>query len=185
MSNAPTKRSHGEGTKRCRWVQGDALLERYHDREWGIPVRTGRAHFERLSLEVFQAGLSWRLILHKRTALRRCFHRFDPVEVARYGARDVGRLMQEKSIIRNRLKIEATIRNAQRFIEICREHRSFNRYLNACGKTSHGLMSRLQQDFAFVGPRVSQAYLQSVGQITAPHECGCFMHPESRVREDS
>ena len=161
--------------KRCLWVAGDPLLIRYHDAEWGRPVRTSRSHFERMSLEVFQAGLNWRLILHKRPAFRKAFRGFDPVKVARMGDRDVERLMKDAGIVRNRLKIESTIDNARRFLALSKEHGSHTRYLDSIGSTKKAMQASLRRNFRFMGPLVAEAYLQSVGLIPAPHQRGCFM----------
>src|SRR3954468_16935455 len=99
----------------CGWPGEDPLMQAYHDTEWGKPLRDDRKLFEFLILEGMQAGLSWRCVLHKRENFRKAFHRFDPGKIARYGAADVKRLMSDAGIIRNRLKIEATIVNARTF----------------------------------------------------------------------
>ena len=165
---------------RCRWVAGDPLLMRYHDSEWGEPVRTIRAHFERMSLELFQAGLNWRLILHKRAAFRKAFYGFDPARVSRMGVRDVERLMKDATIVRNRLKIESTIDNAGRVLALAKEHGSFNRYLASIGVTKKTMQASLRRDFRFMGPLVAEAYLQSVALIPAPHQRACFKKTRRR-----
>ena len=101
-----------DGLARPRWAAGDPLLREYYDTEWGMPVRTEQGVFERLSLEAFQSGLSWAIILRKRPAFREAFAGFDPETVAAFGEADVERLLQDAGIVRNRAKIEATIRNA-------------------------------------------------------------------------
>ena len=115
--------------RRCPWPEGDELMLRYHDREWGVPLHDDRKLFEFLVLEGMQAGLSWRTILHKRENFRRAFDGFDFVKVARYGERDVERLLSDAGIIRNRAKIRAAINNAQRFLEVRKEYRTFDRYI--------------------------------------------------------
>src|SRR6516225_2195688 len=107
--------------KRCPWPLGDDLMLRYHDKEWGIPVNNDRKIYEFLILETFQAGLSWRTILHKRENFRKAFASFDYKKVARFGAKEKGRLMKDKGIVRNRAKIQAAIDNAQKFMEIQKE----------------------------------------------------------------
>src|SRR5258708_36811430 len=97
--------------QRCAWAESDPLLRKYHDTEWGVPERDGRALWEKLILDGFQAGLSWITILRKREAFRAAFARFDPAKVARFGARDVERLMGDAGIVRNRAKIDATVGN--------------------------------------------------------------------------
>ncbi|HKY34044.1 MAG TPA: DNA-3-methyladenine glycosylase I [Candidatus Polarisedimenticolia bacterium] len=165
---------------RCAWADGDPRLARYHDREWGVPVRTSRAHLERISLEVFQAGLSWRLILAKRSALRRAFARFQPARVARFTRRDVDRLMSDPGIVRNRMKIEATIRNARRVLELARLHGSVDRWLDEAGRDREALFAALRRELEFMGPLVAESYLQSIGRLPAPHQRGCFLRPARR-----
>ena len=113
------------GKKRCSWAVNDPLLIEYHDKEWGVPLETDDELFERMTLEIFQAGLSWRLILQKRNALRDAFADFSIERVASFTAKDVERLLKDKGIIRNRLKIESTIENARRLKKIVGEYGSF------------------------------------------------------------
>src|SRR5881397_349309 len=106
-------------SKRCRWVgTDDPMMLEYHDREWGMPVHADRKHFEFLVLEGAQAGLSWSTILNRRAGYRRAFASFDFQQIARFGARDLQRLLDDEGIIRNRLKIASTISNAKAFLEI-------------------------------------------------------------------
>ena len=105
-------------TTRCRWAGSDPLYVRYHDEEWGVPMTDDRAMFEKLVLEGFQSGLSWITILRKRENFRKAFHRFDAKRIARYGAKDIARLMADEGIVRNRLKVEATIDNARALLEL-------------------------------------------------------------------
>lgn len=114
---------------RCRWCLGDALYMTYHDEEWGVPVHDDRKHFEFLVLESAQAGLNWLTILKKRENYRLAYDNFDPHAVARYGDEKVSELLQNTGIIRNRLKIEASINNARRFLEIQRDFDSFDTYI--------------------------------------------------------
>ena len=166
--------------RRCRWAQSDPVLARYHDAEWGRPVRQGRAHFERMTLELFQAGLSWRTILAKRPAFRAAFRGFDPRVVSRFTRRDVARLMRDAGIVRNRLKIEAAIDNAQRFLTAARRHGSFARYLASIGPRPVGMMEALRRDFRFMGPLVAESYLMSVGLLPVRHEKDCFLRRAAR-----
>ncbi|MFM1883774.1 MAG: hypothetical protein RJA05_2183, partial [Planctomycetota bacterium] len=109
----PRVKDSGESVSRCWWCGSDPVYVAYHDREWGVPVTGDRALYEKLVLDGFQAGLSWITILRRRPAFRRAFVRFDPAKVARFGARDVQRLLQDEGIIRSRAKIEAAIANAR------------------------------------------------------------------------
>src|SRR3989338_3145418 len=117
---------------RCPWpVLDDPLYLRYHDREWGVPVKADRKIFEFITLEIFQAGLSWRTVLHKRENFRRAFARFDFRIIALFGRGERARLLRDPGIIRNRLKIDATIHNAQRFLDVRRGFGTFSRYMRA------------------------------------------------------
>ena len=179
---------------RCRWAQnGDAEYVRYHDEEWGQPSRDDRHLFEMLILEGAQAGLSWSTILRKRAGYRRAFARFDPRRVARFDARRRAVLFKDEGIVRNRLKIEATVGNARAFLEVQREFGSFARYLwafvgdrpvvNRPGATrrlpaSTPLSDRIAKDlkkrgFRFVGTTIVYAYLQAVG-VVDDHAASCW-----------
>ncbi len=118
-----------DAKRRCPWCLGSEQYLRYHDEEWGVPVHDDNRLFELLILEGAQAGLAWSTILNKRDNYRRAFARFDPAKVARFGARDVKRLMADAGIVRNRMKIESAIANARAFLEVRREYRSFDAYL--------------------------------------------------------
>ena len=169
-------------------------MMRYHDEEWGVPLHDDRALFELLSLDGFQAGLSWRTILHKRDAFRRAFDNFDPERVARYAEGDVRRLLADSSIVRNRLKIAATIGNAQHLLEVQREFGSFDIYIwrFSEGRVLHAprgvtfetmpsftpesdAMSRdlRERGFRFVGTTICYAFMQSIGMAN-DHINGCW-----------
>lgn len=186
-----TKDTH---KKRCSWVPaGHALYERYHDTEWGQPVRNDATFFEFLLLEGAQAGLSWETILKRRENYRQAFAGFDAKSVARFGARDVARLMQDTGIIRNRLKIESAITNAQIFLMIQKESGSFSKYAWSFvdGKIRHrpGRKARVTspeatnlaadlkyRGFKFFGPVIAYAFLQATGLVD-DHEPRCFLFP--------
>ena len=181
--------------KRCPWPEGDELMVRYHDREWGVPLHNDRKLFEFLVLEGMQAGLSWRTILHKRENFRRAFDGFDFEKVARYGARDVKRLLADAGIIRNKAKIRAAINNAQRFLEIRKEFGTFDRYiwgfvddkpvlnrrrrlsqLPARTPLSDAISADLKKrGFQFVGSTVIYAHMQATGMVN-DHIVGCFCY---------
>jgi len=182
---------------RCPWAETDDLYRKYHDEEWGVPVHDDRTHFEFLVLEAAQAGLSWLTILRKRENYRRAYRRFDPVRVSKFGDREVRRLLEDPGIVRNRKKIEASIQNAKRFIEVQREFGSFDVYLwryvggrplvNRWGNVSEipsksAVSYELSKDllrrgFRFVGPTILYAYLEAVGVLN-DHLVTCFRHPE-------
>ena len=178
---------------RCAWAGNDPLMIAYHDREWGVPMHDDRALFELLVLEGAQAGLSWSTVLKKREGYRRAFVGFDPRKVARFGRRDVARLMADAGIVRNRLKIESTIENARHVLEVAREHGSFDRYLwsfvgsapvrgrrrslgdvPATTPESDALSKDLKRrGFRFVGSTIMYAFMQAVG-MADDHVAGCF-----------
>ena len=159
---------------RCPWADGDPLLARYHDEEWGVPVATDAAHFERLSLEVFQAGLSWRTILNKRAAFRRAFARFSPKKVAVFKERDIRRLLGDPGIVRHRGKVEATIGNARRLIALSKAHGSFARWLESLPPDLKALQAVLREEFRFMGPEIAKSYLESVGKVPVRHHPRCW-----------
>jgi DNA-3-methyladenine glycosylase I len=182
--------------ERCSWSVGiDPAYERYHDSEWGVPVRDDRRHFEFLVLESAQAGLSWWTILRKREGYRRAFADFDAAKVARFNARTVERLMNDASIVRNRQKIEAAIVNARGFLEIQKEFGSFDRYVwpfvggkplmnrwrkqgevPATSKESDALSKDLKaRGFKFVGSTIVYAHMQATGLVN-DHLVSCFRY---------
>ena len=183
-----------DGRVRCFGGPGDPLMMSYHDEEWGVPVHDDRKHFEMLILDGFQAGLSWRTILHKREAFREAFQDFDPVEVAAYTDEDVARLLANAGIVRNWLKIAAAISNAEHFIQIQREHGSFDKYIwqftgyktlrnpkgvswdtmPASTPESDAMSKDLRKrGFRFVGTTICYAYMQSAG-IVNDHVNDCW-----------
>ena len=186
-----------DGLIRCFGGPEDPLMMSYHDEQWGVPVHDDLALFELLSLEAFQAGLSWRTILHKRDNFRRAFEGFNPEKVSRYGEPDSKRLLADAGIVRNRLKVAATIRNAQLFLEVRSEHVSFDRYMwqftghgtlrnpeitietmPAFTPESDAMSSDLKKrGFKFVGTTICYAFMQSAGMVN-DHVVGCFRAPE-------
>jgi len=185
---------------RCAWVGFDAGMRAYHDDEWGVAVRDDRRHFEFLVLDAFQAGLSWAIILRKREGFRAAFAGFDPERVARFGDTDVARLRADAGIVRNRQKIEATIRNAAAFLDVREAHGSFDAFIwgfvdgrtrqNRWTRTSDvpaktdesEAMSRalVEHGFSFVGPTICYAYMQAAGMVN-DHLVDCFRHDEVRA----
>jgi len=184
--------------KRCAWVnEGDALMLGYHDREWGVPVHDDRTHFEFLVLEGAQAGLSWSTVLRKRNAYRRAFSRFDPRKVARFTENRIQKLLLDPGIIRNRLKIEAAVRNARSFLEVQKEFGSFDAYIwrfvdgkprrnrwrsmrqiPATSPESDALSKDLRQrGFRFVGSTIIYAHMQAIGMVN-DHVVDCFRYRE-------
>jgi len=179
-----------DGRPRCRWCAGAPEFEPYHDNEWGYPVGDDQRLFEKVSLEAFQSGLSWRTILAKRENFRRAFDRFDFHQVARYGAKDVARLLADEGIVRHRGKIEAVINNAQRAVELQAAEGSLAAYLwryEADPSTAAAPQSAstspesiaLSKDlkkrgWKFVGPTTIYAFMQAMGLVN-DHAVGCVM----------
>jgi DNA-3-methyladenine glycosylase I len=183
---------------RCTWVgAGDPLMLRYHDREWGVPVHDDRKHFEFLVLEGAQAGLSWSIVLRKREGYRRAFSQFDPARVARYDERRIQKLALNPAIIRNRLKIEAAVRNARSFLAVREEFGTFDSYcwrfvggrprvnrwkrmsqIPATSPESDAFSKDLKRrGFRFVGSTIVYAHMQAVGMVN-DHLVGCFRYRE-------
>ena len=184
---------------RCTWSQGvDPVYERYHDTEWGVPVRDDRTHFEFLVLEGAQAGLSWWTILRKRDGYRRAFAEFDAAKVARFTSRTIEKLMGDASIVRNRQKIEAAVNNARAFLKIQGEFGSFDAYVwpfvggapivnrwrkhgdvPPTSKESDALSKDLKaRGFKFVGSTIVYAHMQATGLVN-DHLVGCFRYGET------
>lgn len=178
--------------KRCRWCNmTNPAYVAYHDHEWGIPVHDDGKLFEMLLLESFQAGLSWECILNKREAFRKAFDGFDCERIAHYNESKLQSLLQDKGIVRNRLKVKAAVTNARVFLEIRREYGSFDRDLwsftdgsivHETGIATSPLSDAISQDLRqkgmkFVGSTVVYAYLQAVGVINS-HEGSCWLAPK-------
>lgn len=183
--------------KRCAWAGASAIEQAYHDEEWGVPVRDDRTLFEFLILEGAQAGLSWTTILNKRARYREVFDNFDAERVARYTPKRVENLLKDPGIVRNRLKVNAAVTNAQAFLAVCEEHGSFADYLwpfvggepiqnawvdfeqvPATTKESDILSRDLKKrGFKFVGSTICYAFMQAVGMVN-DHTTDCFRYRE-------
>ena len=186
------------GKKRCAWAEGgNELYIQYHDREWGVPVHEDRKQFEFLILEGAQAGLSWSTVLNKREGYRKAFANFDPVKVARFSEKKIETLIQNSSIIRNRLKITSAVSNARAFLAIQKEYGSFDNYIwafvwgkplqnrwkamaevPATSPESDALSKDLKQrGLKFVGSTIMYAHLQAAGLVN-DHLVSCFRYRE-------
>ena len=186
------------GKKRCAWAEsGNELYIQYHDREWGVPVHEDRKQFEFLILEGAQAGLSWSTVLNKREGYRKAFANFDPVKVARFSEKKIETLIQNPSIIRNRLKITSAVSNARAFLAIQKEYGSFNTYIwafvggkplqnrwnamdevPATSPESDALSKDLKQrGLKFVGSTIMYAHMQAAGLVN-DHLISCFRYRE-------
>lgn len=175
--------------QRCAWADSDELMRAYHDEEWGVPERDSRALWEMLMLEGFQAGLSWSIILRKRESFRKAFKGFDPKKVAKFGEKDIARLMQDEGIVRARAKIVATIEGARIFLEMQKSGEDFSKWvwgfvggkpiqnsgpLPAKSELSEKISKELKQrGFKFVGPVIVYAWMQAVGMVN-DHAETCF-----------
>jgi DNA-3-methyladenine glycosylase I len=186
-----------DGVRRCEWSGADPEMVAYHDTEWGVPVHDDTVHFEFLVLEGAQAGLSWSTILKRRAGYRKAFAGFDAAKVARFTPAKVDKLLTDTGIIRNRAKVEATVRNARGFLEVQREFGSFDDYiwgfvggrpivnkwrrmaqLPPISAESEALSKDLKRrGFGFVGPTVCYAHLQATGLVN-DHIVSCFRYAE-------
>jgi DNA-3-methyladenine glycosylase I len=190
------KRRRADNPSRCSWAQGDENI-RYHDLEWGLPIHDDRLLFEFLILEGAQAGLSWATILKKRENYRQAFDGFVPAIVAKYGTRKQKSLMANPGIVRNRLKIESAITNAQAFLAVQAQHGTFDEYIwsfvggqprqnarqsmkDVPARTAESdAMSKdlKRRGFRFVGTTICYAFMQAVGMVN-DHLVSCFRHVE-------
>jgi DNA-3-methyladenine glycosylase I len=178
------------GKWRCSWAEGDAMMTAYHDTEWGIPIRDDRALWELLILEGFQAGLSWRIVLQRRTAFRAAFEGFVPARVAAFDAAKIESLMANPGIIRARAKIVATIGNARAYLAMQAAGQSFadfawgmaggepiigdGLHVPASTPVSHAMSLALKKSgFKFVGPVIAYAWMQAAGMVN-DHAESCF-----------
>ena len=188
----------------CNWPGNDLLMQKYHDEEWGVPLHDDQKLFEFLVLEGFQAGLSWATVLKKREAFRDAFRGFDPEQVASMNNEDVHRLMMDPRIIRNKMKIEATIHNAGCFLKVRKEFGSFDKYIwgfvdyqpkvNGFTKLSElpaktplsDLISAdmKKRDFKFVGSTIVYAHMQATGMVN-DHLVHCFRYSETHISQFS
>ncbi|MGE0569361.1 MAG: DNA-3-methyladenine glycosylase I [Bacteroidia bacterium] len=181
----------------CTWQLGDKLMTTYHDKEWGVPVVSDKKHFEFLILESFQAGLSWKTILHRRKGFQNAFANFDCKKVSKFTSRDVAKLMKDEGIIRNRLKIEGAINNAKLFMDIQNEFGSFNKYIwqfvnnkpiinrikeqnkiPAISNESDEMAKDMKKrGFKFRGSTICYAYMQAIGMVN-DHLVSCPRYKE-------
>ncbi len=186
-----------DGNTRCGWVGGKPHVITYHDREWGVPVHDERKHFEMLLLEGAQAGLTWETILLRRDGYRRAFAEFDPKKVAGFTAKKKAVLLKNPGIIRNRLKIDSAVTNAQAFLAVQEEFGSFDRYVwefvggtpivncwarlaqvPATSAVSDALSKDLKKrGFRFVGSTIVYAYMQAIGLVN-DHTTDCFIRAQ-------
>lgn len=183
--------------QRCAWPGDDAPMLAYHDIEWGVPVFDDRKLFEFLILDAFQAGLSWRTILHKREDFRKAFVDYDVRRIARFTSRRKEKLLQDKGIVRNRLKVDSAVANARAFLEVQDEFGSFSEFIwdlagpaprrkpfsrlsqiPAKTKASERMSKELlKRGFRFVGPTICYAFMQAAGMVN-DHLGTCFRHGE-------
>jgi DNA-3-methyladenine glycosylase I len=182
---------------RCSWAGSDPLYIKYHDTEWGVPVHNDRQWFEFLILEGAQAGLSWLTILRKRPNYRKAFDNFNPAKIAAYDTAKINVLLSDAGIIRNKLKIEAAVKNASSFLAVQQEFGSFDRYIwqfvgGSVLKNSWESVTEIpaqtrlstamsvdlkRRGFKFVGPTICYAFMQATGLVN-DHIVGCFRHAE-------
>ncbi len=186
---------------RCSWAESDPVIRAYHDNEWGVPLRDSRALWETLMLEGFQAGLSWAIILRRRTAFREAFQGFDPEIVTRFGQEEIARLVENPGIIRSRAKIEAMIGGARAYLAMAQNGEAFAAFAwsfvdgaplrNESGEVpaktplSEEISIALKKrGFKFVGPVIVYAWMQAAGLVD-DHTPDCFRHASKRPALDT
>ncbi len=182
---------------RCEWANSNQLEIEHHDEEWGVPVHDDRLLFEMLILEGAQSGLSWATILQKRNGYVKAFDNFDAVKISKYSEKKIEKLLQDPGIVRNKLKVNATVTNANRFLELQKEYGSFNQYIWSFvgGKPINNKWKALSEvpanspesddmskslkkkGFKFIGPTTCYAYMQAVGMVN-DHVISCFRYSE-------
>ena len=187
--------------KRCEWADKNELEQSYHDNEWGVAIHDDRRLFEFLVLEGAQAGLSWSTILRKREGYRRAFDNFDARKISKYSEKAVSRLLTNSEIIRNRLKINATITNARAFLQVQKEFGSFDRYIwqfvngwpvqnrwkrltdipSSTPESDAMSKDLIKRGFKFVGTTICYAFMQAVGMVN-DHVIDCFRHEELKSK---
>lgn len=181
--------------KRCPWVNDNPLMIKYHDKEWGVPKHNDKDLFEYLVLDAFQAGLSWNTIINKRKSFEKAFDNFDVKKISKYTENDFSRLINDAGIIRNKQKIQATITNAQKFMEVQKEFGSFDKYIwqftnhrtiknkiktikeyQPSSPESDAMSADLKKrGFKFVGSTICYAFMQAAGLVN-DHSIDCFRH---------
>lgn len=185
--------------KRCTWPGADELMLDYHDKEWGVPLRNDQKLFEFMVLDAFQAGLSWRIVLHKRENFRRAFDDFNPEIISKYKEAKIQKLLKDEGIIRNQLKIRGTVASAQAFLKVQKEFGSFGKYIwqftggrpitNKC-KTEKDIQAKSKESnlmsedlkkrgFKFVGSTICYAFMQAAGLVN-DHLVSCFRYKKLR-----
>lgn len=184
-------------TGRCPWPSTNPLMIKYHDEEWGVPLHDDRKLFEFIILDAFQAGLSWNTIINKRKNFRKAFDNFNAVKIAKYDAKKINELLNDAGIIRNKMKINATVKNAKAFLEVKKEFGSFDKYIwqFTGGRTIDNKLSDIKKmpvktkesdamsadlkkrGFAFVGSTICYAFMQAAGMVN-DHLNYCFRHKE-------
>jgi len=184
-------------TGRCPWPSTNLLMIKYHDEEWGVPLHDDRKLFEFIILDAFQAGLSWNTIINKRKNFRKAFDNFSAVKIAKYDAKKINELLNDAGIIRNKMKINATVKNAKAFLEVKKEFGSFDKYIwqFTGGRTIDNKLSDIKKmpvktkesdamsadlkkrGFAFVGSTICYAFMQAAGMVN-DHLNYCFRHKE-------
>lgn len=190
--------------KRCEWANSNPLETLYHDEEWGVPVHDDRVLFEMLILESAQSGLSWVTILQKRDGYLKAFDNFDAKKIAKYSPSKIEKLLADPSIVRNKLKINATVENAKHFLDIQNEYGSFDKYIwsfvegapvnnqwksqsdvpSTSPESENMSKSLKKKGFKFIGPTTCYAYMQAAGMVN-DHIISCFRCKEVKQRQNS
>jgi DNA-3-methyladenine glycosylase I len=168
------KKNSEETKQRCKWTQQDPRMERYHDEVWGFPAKNDNELFERMTQQIFQAGLSWKTIWYREKAFQKAFDKFSIKKVAAYTAKDKTRLLNDATIIRNKAKIEATLENAKRILLLQKEFGSFQKFLDGIPDVLSACQKELKKRMKFMGPEITRMFVMNIGKIEDMHEEGCW-----------
>ncbi|MBM4165631.1 MAG: DNA-3-methyladenine glycosylase I [Ignavibacteria bacterium] len=166
--------------KRCQWADDDEMLQLYHDNYWGVPPRNDNELFERMTQQIFQAGLSWKIIWSKHKNFHKAFSKFSVQKVANYDKKELKRLLNDATIVRNRTKINATLENAKRIIKLKKEFGSFRKFLNTIPNELLACQKAMKEHFVFMGPEITRMFVFNIGKIPFPHEKQCWKNTNTR-----
>jgi len=161
---------------RCKWAGDDPMMQEYHDFYWGFPPKNDNELFERMTQQIFQAGLSWKIIWSRHKEFNKAFSKFSIQKVAAYDGKEKRRLLNEKSIIRNNAKINATLENAKRILEVKKEFGSFQKFLNTIPNELSACQKAMKEKFSFMGPEITRMFVMNIGKIQDSHEEQCWRY---------
>jgi DNA-3-methyladenine glycosylase I len=169
-----------ETTLRCHWAQDDEMMQLYHDNFWGVSPRNDNELFERMTQQIFQAGLSWKIIWSKHKNFRNAFSKFSVQKVTNYDSNEIRRLLNDATIIRNKTKINATVENAKRILKLKREYGSFQKFLDTVPNELSACQKAMREHFVFMGPEITRMFVMNIGKIEDTHEKQCWKNSKNK-----